>query len=515
MFFREPLARTGLHETAKTALIASIFAVTSTLTPLAAESAETVPTKPNILIIVADDLGYGDLGVHGGKEIPTPHLDSLAAGGVRLTNGYVSCPVCSPTRAGLATGRYQQRFGHEFNPGKATNESGQPIGLPLSETTLAFALHDVGYHTAIIGKWHLGAADGYRPLQRGFDEFYGFLGGAHPYIPGGKSAVPADRAQRRAARRGQQANADTATDANAGGAGQSIYRGDQPVDAPPHLTKAFGDEAAAFIKREKGKPFLLYLTFNAVHNPLQPAAEHEARFASVTDPKRRAYAGLLSGLDEAVGTVLEALRTSGHDEDTLVFFISDNGGPQKGNGSNNAPLSGDKGTVHEGGIRVPYFVRWKGKLPAGATYDDPAISLDIPATAAAVAGAKLGGKDREVDGVNLLPHLLGEVKTPPHEALYWRFGPQHAVRRGNYKLAQIGDEAPRLFDLANDVGEKKDLASSNPQIVEELDKLYAAWDGELAEPLWKKNQAAGRRNAIRRANRRAAQAVEPANVADK
>ncbi len=504
-------------------LMAAAAGLLAMVQPDLASAAEGGAAKPNILIIVADDLGYGDVGFQGGKQIPTPHLDSLAAGGVQFTNGYVSCPVCSPTRAGLSTGRYQQRFGHEFNPGQAASEDGVTIGLPQSETTLASALKQAGYSTAIVGKWHLGAADGYRPLERGFDEFYGFLGGAHPYIPGapgGRAARTAGQGQGQGQaqaggqgqrrRRQQQA----AGDPNAGGAGQPIYRGDEPTEHPPHLTKAFGDEAAAFIKRKKDEPFFLYLAFNAVHNPLQPDPEHEARFASIEDPQRRAYAGLLSGLDDAVGTVLEALRSSGQEENTLVFFVSDNGGPQQANGSNNAPLSGDKGTVWEGGIRVPYVAAWKGKLPAGVTYDQPVISLDITATAAAVGGGALGGADRSVDGVDLLPYVLGQKTGAPHEALYWRFGPQRAIRRGNHKLLQIGDQAPQLYHVSTDVAEKNDLAASHPEIVGELEQLYAAWNNELAEPLWKRNQGAGRRNAIERAQRRAARDAAAAAGAD-
>jgi arylsulfatase A-like enzyme len=462
-------------------------ALLSTISPTSPLKAETASGKPNIIIIVADDLGYGDLGFQGGKDIPTPNIDRLSQDGVRLTDGYVSCPVCSPTRAGLATGRYQQRFGHEFNPGQAQTKDGKPVGLPLTETTLASALKQAGYTTANVGKWHLGSAEGYRPLERGFDEFYGFLGGAHPYVPPGTEvAVQVNQQQRNNKQR-------------AGNAQQPIFRGNKQVEFPRHLTKAFGDEAAAFVKKEKDKPFFLYLTFNAVHNPLQPDPEDVARFENISDPKRRAYAGLLSGLDNAVGTVLQALRDSGQEQDTLVFFISDNGGPQQGNGSNNNPLTGDKGTVREGGIRVPFVVQWKGKLPAGATYSEPAISLDIAATAAAIGGAKLGGEDRNVDGVNLLPYLLGEVKGAPHESLYWRFGPQWAVRQGNYKLVKTADQNPRLFDVVADKAETKDLASSHPEIVAKLDKAYGQWNAELANPLWGRANRQGGKRARQRA----------------
>jgi len=498
--------------------VATLVAAMASTYHAAALGGETTAPRPNIVLIVADDLGYGDLGFQGGQDVPTPNLDGLAASGVQLTNGYVSCPVCSPTRAGLATGRYQQRFGHEFNPGQAKPNADVTVGLPLTEKTLASALHDAGYTTANVGKWHLGAADGYRPLQRGFDEFYGFLGGAHPYVKGGAGGQGAQGGQggRRARRAQQNAGQGGATavagDPNAGGANQPIFRGEEQVEFPEHLTSAFGNEAAAFINRQKGsdKPFYLYLTFNAVHNPLQPDPEHAAKFENIQDPKRRAYAGLLSGLDDAVGVTLQSLRDSGQLENTIVFFISDNGGPQQGNGSNNKPLTGDKGTVKEGGIRVPYLVSWKGKLQPGAKFDQPAISLDITATAAALGGATLGGEGRPVDGVNLIPYLTGEVKTAPHEALYWRFGPQHAIRSGDYKLLQQqGDAEPRLYNVVADVAEAKDISAEHPEVVRDLNERYAAWDAELAEPLWKKGQPRNGRRARQRAANAAA-AAEPA-----
>ncbi len=422
-------------------------------------SAQQASAKPNIVVIVADDLGYGDLGFQGGKEIPTPHLDGLAAEGVRFTNGYVTCPVCSPTRAGLVTGRYQQRFGHEFNPGGNQGPAAREIGLPTSETTIADALKSAGYTTALVGKWHLGNAEKFRPQQRGFDEFYGFLGGAHAYTPQGAA--------------GPQARAP-------------IFRGNEEVELPEHLTHAFAKEASEFISRQSDKPYFLLLTFNAVHNPLQPDEEHLAKFAHIENQQRRRYAGLLSGLDTAVGKVLQAIEKSGKEENTLVFFISDNGGPQQANGSDNTPLRGDKGTVLEGGIRVPYVAKWKGKLPAGKTYDQPVISLDITATAAAVAGAELGSSDRPADGVNLIPHVLGEVDEAPHDALYWRFGQQRAIRKGDYKLVVQGEQAPRLYNITADVHETNDLASEKAEIVAQLETDFANWNDDLEEPRWKR-----------------------------
>jgi arylsulfatase A-like enzyme len=439
-----------------------------------AHAAEERPaSKPNIIVIVADDLGYGDPGFQGGKEVPTPNIDGIAANGIRFTDGYVTGVVCSPTRAGLLTGRYQQRFGHEFNPGGVDQTNGTELGLPLSESTTAEALKKAGYKTALIGKWHLGSSEKFRPNQRGFDEFYGFLGGAHRYVPSRSSS----------ARTGP------------------ILRNNEEVDAPAHLTEAFGKEAAQFVKREKGHPYFLLLTFNAVHTPLQPSAEHLARFEKISDPKRRAYAGLLSGMDDAIGELLAAVRETGEEENTLIFFLSDNGGPQKANGSNNAPLTGDKGSVREGGIRVPFAMQWKGTIPAGSVYKQPVISLDISATTAAVAGATLGSSDRPVDGVNLLPYLLGENKSAPHDALYWRAGRQHAIRRGNFKLRQQADEAPQLFDVVVDVAEQNDLAKERPELVEQLSTDYGAWNSELVEPLWTGRQGERKNVAPRRVRR--------------
>ncbi len=324
--------------------------------------------KPNVLIIVADDLGYADVGFQGCKDIPTPNIDSIAAAGVRCSNGYVSCPVCSPTRAGLLTSRYQQRFGHEFNPGPNNDtDKAAEFGLPLTETTLATTLKGAGYNTALVGKWHLGFDEKYRPRQRGFDEYFGFLGGAHQYLPQGKRAA-----------------------ANAA----AIYRGDSPVQETEYLTDAFAREAAAFVERQKAEPFFLQLTFNAVHQPLQAPDKYLSRFSGIEDETRKTYAAMLSALDDGVGKVLETLRRKGLEENTLIFFISDNGGPTHANGSKNTPLRGDKATVWEGGIRVPFLVQWKAKLPAGKTYDQPVIALDIGATAAAAAGTATAAENR-------------------------------------------------------------------------------------------------------------------------
>ncbi len=341
--------------------------------------------RPNVVVIVADDMGYGDVGVHGCRDIPTPHIDSIAKAGVRCTAGYVSAPQCSPTRAGLLTGRYQQRFGHESNgaiPGSA---------LPLTETTLAARLKAAGYATGLVGKWHLGDDADHHPLERGFGEFFGFLGGANPYLPQGRSGVV-----------------------------PRILRGREDAREEGYLTDAFAREAVSFVDRHKDGPFFLYLAFNAPHGPLQASVTYLKRFESIKDEKRRTYAAMVSALDDAVGAVMAKLHAAGLDERTLVVFLSDNGGPTDVNGSSNAPLRGVKGETREGGIRVPFLLRWPGRLPAGAIYDRPVIQLDLHPTALAAAGAPVPA-DATPDGVDLLPYLTGSKSGDPHELLYWRF----------------------------------------------------------------------------------------------
>ena len=406
--------------------------------------------RPNILVIVGDDMGYSDIGVHGCKDIPTPHLDSLAKNGVRCTSGYVSGPYCSPTRAGLMTGRYQQRFGHEFNPGP---DPAGDVGLPLTEKTLPDRLKVAGYKTGMVGKWHLGTSEKMHPLSRGFDEFFGFLGGARSYFPLEKTNAPG-----------------------------AMLRGFEKVAEEPYTTDTFGREANAFIDRHAKEPWFLYLAFNAVHGPMHATEKYLARFPDVKDEKRRTYAAMMSAMDDAIGSVLKKLDEHKLTENTLIFFVSDNGGPTAVNASSNLPLRGFKAQTWEGGIRVPYLVQWKGTLPAGKIYDQPVIQLDIHTTALAAASAM---PETKLDGVNLLPHLRGEAKEPPHDALYWRFGDQMAIRSGNYKLVHgRGGEKRELYDLIADIGETKDLSAEKPDVFQQLSDKYEAWNSTLEKPRW-------------------------------
>jgi arylsulfatase A-like enzyme len=406
--------------------------------------------RPNIILILADDLGYGELGCFGGKQIPTPHIDSLAKHGVRCTNGYVTCPVCSPTRAGLLTGRYQQRFGHEFNPGPPARAA-EEFGLPRTEKTLADYLKKSGYATGIVGKWHLGYKAAVQPQRRGFDEFFGFLGGAHSYL-------------------------DSPPD-------QPILRGSEPVDEKEYLTDAFTREAVAFIDRHHKEPFFLYLSYNAVHGPMHASTKRVERFAAIPGEKRRTFATMLSAMDDGVGAVLKKLRETGQEDNTLIFFLSDNGGPTRVTTARNHPLNGVKGQVLEGGIRIPFIVQWKGRLPAGRVYEPPVSALDVLPTCLAAADADAPERV-QFDGVDLLPHLSGKDSNPPHTALYWRFGNQWAIRKGDWKLLKLQMGEPRLFNLASDVGESKDLAAEQPELVQQLTADWKAWDAHLAKPLW-------------------------------
>ncbi|MEW6359943.1 MAG: sulfatase-like hydrolase/transferase [Planctomycetota bacterium] len=417
----------------------------------AQEAAKTGTRKPNVVVILADDLGYAELGVQGCKDIPTPHTDSIARNGVRMTNGYVSCPICAPTRAGLLTGRYQQRFGFETNPGPE-QYAAENFGLPRSEATIAERMKALGYATGMVGKWHVGFKPEMTPPQRGFDEFFGFLGGATNYFA----------AKRRSA----------------------ILRGKDPVEEKEYLTDAFGREAAAFIEKHADKPFFLYVPFNAVHSPLEATEKDLASFGNIMDQKRRTYAGMTAAMDNAIGRVLETLRRLELEENTLIFFLSDNGGPTPQTTSSNLPLRGYKGQVYEGGIRIPFMVQWKGRLPAGKVYDRPLIALDILPTTIAAAGGEVS-PDWKLDGANLLPYLRGENTSPPHDTLYWRFHQQQAIRQGDWKLVKGGSSANwELYNLAEDIGEQKNLADAMPDKVKELDAAWQAWNKQLMEPKW-------------------------------
>jgi len=425
---------------------------------------------PNILLIVADDMGYADLGVHGSRDVRTPHLDALAAEGIRFTDAYVTGPYCSPTRAGLLTGRYPQRFGHEFNVN--VGPAFAAFGLPLSERTLADRLKQAGYRTALFGKWHLGSSGKFHPMDRGFDEFFGFLGGAHSYHDVGE------------------------------GTANPLLDGRKPAAPTSYLTDALTDRAVAYLRREQSQPFFLYLAYNAVHTPMHATGKYLARFPHIADEQRRTYAAMLAAMDDGIGRVMATLRERKLDEDTLVVFFSDNGGPTMPgttiNGASNAPLRGSKRQTYEGGIRVPFVIRWKGQLAEGRVDSRPIIQLDVFPTALTAAGVRVDPAWR-LDGVNLLPFLTTDQARRPHDLLYWRLGGTMAIRKGDWKLVKTSDgplgpvadparladlSDAELFNLADDMGETKNVARDHPAIVKDLSAAWQRWNRELARPLW-------------------------------
>ena len=429
---------------------------------------------PNIVVIVSDDMGYADFGMHGSRDIRTPNIDALAREGVRFTDAYVSGPYCSPTRAGLMTGRYPQRFGHEFNLGVDHRE----FGMPLEETTIADRLKAAGYRTAIFGKWHLGVGEKYRPTQRGFEQFFGFLGGAHTYVAVGADANP-------------------------------LFDGSSRLEKfDGYLTDALAERASAYVKEQASRPFFLYLAFNAAHTPMQASQKYLDRFPQIQDEQRRTYAAMVSAMDDGVGKVLATLREQKLDQNTLVIFFNDNGGPTMPttsvNGASNAPLRGSKRTTWEGGIRVPFIIRWTGRVPAGRVDHRPIIQLDVLPTALAAAGVKATNSP-PLDGVNLLPFVTGGAKGLPHDTLYWRFGGMMAIRYGDWKLVKsregpFVDDDPaalkdligvELFNLAEDIGEKKNLAAARLEKVKELGERWQQWNKQLINPRWSAPQGPG------------------------
>ena len=425
---------------------------------------------PNVIVIVADDMGYADIGVYGSKDIPTPNIDALAATGIRFTDAYVSGPYCSPTRAGLMTGRYQQRFGHEFNIGPL--EMHRDAGLPPDEKTIANRLRSAGYRTALLGKWHLGTAARFHPMERGFDEFYGFLEGDHSYL---HPTDPPD------------------TDNN------PILDGRTPVAAMSYLTDVLADRAVEFITREKSHPFFLYLAFSAPHVPMEATDKYLARLTHIPDERRRTYAAMVSAMDDGIGRTLSALRAANLDRNTLIFFFSDNGGPimvAGDNASSNTPLRGSKRQTWEGGIRVPFIISWNGRLKSGKTYSRPIIQLDILPTVLAAAGIRLDSP-QTIDGVNLLPYLTGKALGRPHETLYWRLGGTMAIRKGDWKLVKMSDgghmqdpavlsdlSGAELYNLKDDVGETRNIAAVRPDKVKELAADWQRWNKDLQRPRW-------------------------------
>jgi len=444
-------------------------------TPAHARAPGEPSAPPNIVVIVADDLGHGDVSSYGG-DVATPSIDGLARGGIRFTDAYVTAPVCNPSRAGLMSGRYQQRWGQELND-QTTPPEGSPRGsLPRSETTLAAALGARGYATGAIGKWHLGMQPGYHPLDRGFDEFFGMASGTRyvdPSWPGVHVFADVQRFDPSEPRLTR-----TPTEESRRG----LVRGREPARLEEYLTDQLASEGVAFIDRHRDRPFFLYLAFYAPHAPLETTDEYYRRFPQFEDERKRIYAAMLAALDDGVGRVLAKLAEVGVERNTIVVFVSDNGAAEyvDADGRRNAPFAGHKRNLYEGGIRLPFIVRWPARLGAGATYSEMVSTLDLLPTLLAATGdppaASLG-----LDGANLLPYLTAERAGAPHQALFWRAALNGAVRRGDWKLLLAGDVV-RLYDLATDPTESRDVSAAHPAVVEELRAAWRRWSEGLAAP---------------------------------
>ena len=485
-----------------------------TASPAIPDSRRADPARPNIIVILADDLGYADISAYRGGRFPTPNIERIATDGVLFTDGYATAPVCGPSRAGLLTGRYQQRFGFEYNNGPAARDLGQGLGIASGEITIAQLLKQAGYHTGMIGKWHLGSRPQFYPMARGFDEFVGFLPGETSYIdptlPGvHMSFGPIGDTVIRAAveHAAVETNVDTSHDDDFGrrsarlakyfsrGPHNEIVEGpDRRIVRNGHeyLTDYFGDRAAQFIHdhSKAGKPYFLYLAFNAPHAPHMVTAKYYDRFPQIEDHQQRVYAAMIAALDDNVGKVLDAVRDSGEADDTLIIFAADNGCAAYFPGLCSCwPLRGGKLSYYEGGIRVPFMMSWPSRIRAGLVYGRMVSLLDVVPTSVAAAGAKLPS-DRVYDGVDLMPYLTGRAGDP-HDMLAWRAQPLYAIREGNWKLWEsTGGEDDRygkyrlLFNLGDDPNEVHDLAERDPDEVRRLAAQLGRWSGAMIAPKW-------------------------------
>ncbi|MGC6455238.1 MAG: sulfatase [Coraliomargaritaceae bacterium] len=434
--------------------------------------------RPNFIIILADDLGYADTGFNGSTEVQTPNLDRLASNGVILSNGYVTHPYCGPSRAGLITGRYQARFGNETNFTYSPYDLHQ--GLPLEEKTFGTRLQSSGYRTGIIGKWHLGAAFPFRPNNRGFDHFYGFLSGGHGYWPESVSThqdllLP---------------NGNPSYAINEG-CSLPLSLNDQVGEFNEYLTTALSKNAAEFVKDGEA-PFCLYLAYNAPHTPLEAPEELIAKYSHIEPWSRRVYLAMIDSMDQGIGRIIRALEESGKFENTLIFFLSDNGGvaPKFGHmnedWADNGSLRKGKGSMFEGGSHVPFIMHWPKGLPANKTYEFPVSALDIAATTVALGKGDTSGP--ALDGVNLIPYLNGINKEAPHKAIYWRLrdGAGWAIRTPTAKLLKEGysPDPPELFNMIDDPYEMDNRIEQSPELRKQLAKMWNDWNANNAANIY-------------------------------
>jgi arylsulfatase A-like enzyme len=443
------------------------------------QKAAAIAAKPNVVVILADDLGYADVSAYGGTRIATPNIDRIAKSGVIFTDGYAAAPVCSPSRAGLNTGRHPDRFGFEFNNGPALRDIEQNLGIPKDEIILAKALKGQGYHTGLIGKWHLGSNDDFYPTNRGYDEFVGFLTGATSYInpkapgvivtkPAGASAVPPPQRTRP----------------------NKIIEGPERTiieNEDRYLTEYLGERAVDYIKRNAASdaPYFLFAAFNAPHDPLMTTQKYYDRFPQIKDEGLRVYASMISALDDQVGAIIDAVEASGENGDTLIYFMSDNGCAAYIQGICDCqPVRGGKLSHYEGGTRVPFMMRWPDKIAAGKVYREVVSTMDVFTTSLKAGGGSLP-TDRIFDGVDLLPYLVGEASGIPHDALMWRRTPHASIRMGEWKLwKSLDGKFTLLFNLKTDPNEATNLADKEPAKLKELTAAFDQWSKDMRDPAW-------------------------------
>ena len=432
-------------------------------------------SQPNIILILADDMGYGDVGFNGSKKAMTPNIDKIAAQGVAFEQGYAAASVCGPSRAGLLTGRHQQEFGVFGNP-----ETDR--GLPHSQPMIGQLMKRAGYTTGALGKWHMGSSEGYFPNDKGFDFFYGFHYGAHDYYRADAKPVGKKKSYAPIWRNKEMEN---------------YKEGD-------YLTNRISEEAVSFIKRNTAKPFFLYVAYNSVHSPWQAPQEYLDRIKDAPTEYRKLFKAMVLAMDDGIGQITKTLENEGLDDNTVIIFMTDNGSPKIGN---KKPNTGDermsetlgyrgyKGDTYEGGIRVPFCIKWPGKIKAGQKYAHPVSALDIVPTLCSHIGIE--APEAKFSGKNLLPYLQGEHTDRPHELMFWyRIGGEsdHAVRLGDWKLTWNDQEGAtkdflpadqiryKLFNLKEDKYEKNDLAAAMPEVVSKLQDQFKDWKNSLPQP---------------------------------
>lgn len=454
-------------------LIALVIASSSCTTKTSKQKPESRDdSRPNILVVLCDDLGYADVGFNGSTDIRTPNLDKLASNGMVFSSAYNTHPFCGPSRASLMTGRYSQNIGTPYNlhdTGIRTDD-----GVPVSETFISSVLQNAGYFTAAVGKWHLGYADRFTPNKRGFDEFYGFLAGGHEYFP--EQFGPKYAKQKEADQYPIREYL------------KPLMHNDIEVEEKEYITDALSREAVRIIKdaANREEPFFMYLAYNAPHVPLQAKEEDMEQFPEIKDKDRKTYAGMVYAVDRGVGEIVEALKASGQLENTLIVFSSDNGG-HTGHGAINKPLQGRKGDAWEGGYRTPMFWHYPAKIKAGSTFDIPVSTLDYYPTFAGLAGAKIP-VEKIVDGTDIMDDIVmgkDELKERPIYCCRYRDGYLDAgSRMGDWKLTKMYNEDWKLFKINDDLGEANDVSGQYPAKLHELKTDMFEWTKGHVKPLW-------------------------------